>query len=173
MKSPFWLAKEVVQVRSLYEAGERVTDIALKIGRPARSVRLVVGRMGLHRPEGYRLVRENSAWPRIKAALEKRPMTRAEVMEASGVTREHALRAIRDHHGADIYICRWIQTTRKPAAVFAIGTHPDAPKPVKVRRVLRAQANPFLVAAGAIAAPKSAPGRVFIHLHDDELEIAA
>lgn len=101
-------------------------------------------------------------------------MTIAEIGCALGMFKSVVVKTIGDHR-SELDIVRWIPGSRKPAAVWSIGTGRVAVKPIKSKRVMRAQINPFSVAAGQIAAPKGVTGRVYrqsMEVNDDELETA-
>lgn len=176
MTTYFWLASEFNQARRMYEGGSSVPDIAAAVGRTEDAVWRAVSRHHWHRPEGherFERAKKNAAWPRIAAAITLHgPMTVAEITAACGGYKTTVLRVLAEHR-AEMHIARWQSTTRKPAAVWALGKGGDAIKPVRVHRVKRAQRNPFLVAAGSIRATNAAPGRVIKHLFDDDLEAAA
>lgn len=165
MSPHFWRANEKALVTRMYEAGEPLRDIAGATGVSADAIRRAVGRWKLHRPAGHIGVetRQNLAWPRIRAALEKsQGVTVADLCEALGMFRSVVLKAICEHRG-ELDVVRWNASARKPAAVWALGSGREAMKPIKARRVIRTQSNPFLVAAGAIAVPTHPRGRVISH----------
>lgn len=172
-----WLAPQKAALEQMYQAGAPVSEIAETIGRSEGSVRRAVGRWKLHRPVEHRSVdlRANLAWPRIRAVLAtSNGMTIAEICQALGMFKSVIIRTIGDHR-SELDIVRWIPGTRKPTAVWTIGTGRVAVKPIKAKRVVRAQANPFSVAAGLVSAPKGESGRVYcqsMDVKDDELEAA-
>lgn len=167
-----WLKREHDEVCRRYMAGERVRDIAAALGRSERSVRAVIEREKVRRQKGCTpkpAPRANAAWPRVKAALEQRPMSRAEIIEATGLGKGHALRALTEHHGHDVHICRWVRSARRPVAIFALGPGRDALKPAPITEAKRVRrVNPFAVAAGLVAAPQGHRGRVFAQPMDVE-----
>ncbi|TAN09523.1 MAG: hypothetical protein EPN37_19225 [Chitinophagaceae bacterium] len=173
MPGRFWLAKEHEEVRRRYEAGDRVRDIAQQLGRSERSVRAVIERLSLRRPEGFVMTmtpRANSAWPRVQEALKQRPMSRQEIINATGLAKEHALRALNEHRGTGVHICRWQRSPRRPIAIFALGAGRDALKPAPITEAKRVRlANPFATAAGLVAAPKADKLRAVRNLIDDEV----
>lgn len=160
-----WLKREQDEACRRYVAGDRVRDIATALGRSERSVRAVIEREKVRRQKGCTpkpAPRANAAWPRVKAALEQRPMSRAEIIAATKLGKEHALRALNEHRGNDVHICRWMRSARRPVAIFALGPGRDALKPVPITNAKRVRrVNPFAVAAGLVAAPTGRKGRVF------------
>jgi hypothetical protein len=172
-----WLAPQKATLVRMYETGAPISEIAETVGRSEGSVRRAVGRWKLHRPAEHRSVdmRANLAWPRIRAVLaDSHGLTIAEICAALGMFKSVVIRTIGDHR-AELDVVSWIPGTRKPTAVWAIGTGRVAVKPIKAKRVMRAQANHFSVAAGLISAPKGEAGRVYcqsMDVKDEELEAA-
>lgn len=69
---------------------------------------------------------------RMLAALEAKPMTRAEMEVELFASKTKMLNYIRHLHGGEtkrIYIKRWASTSGPNAPVYAVGDLPDAPKP--------------------------------------------
>ncbi|KPJ34722.1 hypothetical protein BMUNKI379_11525 [Burkholderia multivorans] len=56
-------------------------------------------------------------------------------------------------HRSELHVVRWIPTTRRPKAIWALGTRMDAPKPVAVR--VRKQSNPFAQMAAQLSASET------------------
>lgn len=84
-------------------------------------------------------------------------MSRAEIIAATKLAKEHALRALNEHRGSDVHICRWMRSARRPVAIFALGPGRDALKPAPITEAKRVRrVNPFAVAAGLVAAPAEA-----------------
>ncbi|KVD81911.1 hypothetical protein WS62_23430 [Burkholderia sp. ABCPW 14] len=170
MSPYFWRSHEKALVARMYEAGAPLRDIAAATGVSDDTVRRAVGRWKLRRPAGHIGIetRTNLAWPRIRLALEQHgPMSTPELCVATGMMKSVVVRNLARYRG-EMHVARWIPTSRRPAAVWALGPGTDAIKPLKVRRVMRTQANPFLVALGAIAAPKNHRGRVIEMLDEPE-----
>lgn len=135
MSPYFWRANEKALVTRMYEAGAPLREISAATGVSSDAIRRAVGRWKLHRPAGHIGVetRGNLAWPRIRAALEQSDgMTIAELCAALSMFKSTVLKAIAEHRG-ELHIARWIPTTRRPRAVWALGRRMDAPKPVAVR----------------------------------------
>ncbi|WP_175770552.1 hypothetical protein [Burkholderia anthina] len=145
MSPYFWRANEKALVTRMYEAGAPLRDIAAASGVSNDAIRRAVGRWKLHRPAGHIGIetRANLAWPRICAALEKSGgMTIAELCDALSMFKSTVLKAIHEHR-AELHVARWIPTTRRPCAVWALGSRMDAPKPVAVRARPRSDGNHF------------------------------
>jgi hypothetical protein len=121
--------------------------------------------------------RANAAWPRVKAALEIRPMTRHEIIASTRLGKENALRTLNEHHGKDVHICRWVRSPRRPVAVFALGAGRDALKPAPISEEKRVRCvNPFATAAGLVEAPKATKTdkrRIIRNLTDDDRQDVA
>ncbi|MBR8409812.1 helix-turn-helix domain-containing protein [Burkholderia cenocepacia] len=135
MSAHFWLAPEKALVTRMYEAGAPLRDIAAATGVSDDAIRRAVGRWKLHRPEGHIGIetRANLAWPRIRAVLaDSTGMSVPEIQLATGLSKQAALTALKRHR-AELHVARWIPTSRKPRAVWALGKRMDAPKPVRVR----------------------------------------
>ncbi|RQS22424.1 helix-turn-helix domain-containing protein [Burkholderia sp. Bp8995] len=145
MSSHFWLAPEKALVVRMYEAGAPLRDIAAASGVSDDAIRRAVGRWKLHRPTGHIGIetRGNLAWPRVRAALEQSGgMTIAELCAALSMFKSTVLKAIREHR-AELHVARWIPTTRRPRAVWALGSRMDAPKPIAVRARKQPDDNHF------------------------------
>lgn len=172
-----WLAPEKAKLERMYLAGVPVRDIAKEIGRTEDAIRRAVGRWKLHRPVEHKSVdvRLNLAWPRIRAVLEQsHGMTIPDICKACGMFKSVVLNALAEHRD-ELDIVRWKPTTRRPMAIWKLGSGLTAVKPIRVRRSAKSKANPFLVAMGEIAAPKGGSGRVYrqsMDITDDELEAA-
>ncbi|MCO1396400.1 hypothetical protein [Burkholderia cenocepacia] len=142
MSPHFWRANEKVLVTRMYEAGAPLREIAAATDVSEDAIRGAVGRWKLHRPEGHIGIemRTNLAWPRIRAALDQcAGMAIAELRAATGVSKPAVLKALAEHRD-ELHIARWIPTSRKPRAVWALGKRMDAPKPVRVRAAKRGDA---------------------------------
>lgn len=134
-----WLAPEREMLERMYRAGVPVRDIAKSIGRNEDAIRRAVGRWKLHRPAQHKSadVRLNLAWPRIRAALDGSDgMTIADLCRACGMFKSVVIHAIADHRD-ELDIVRWKPTTRRPMAVWALGSGRTAVKPIKVRRSVK------------------------------------
>lgn len=135
MSPYFWRSHEKALVTRMYEAGAPLREIAAVSGVSEDAIRRAVGRWKLHRPAGHIGVetRANLAWPRIRAALQQSGgMTIAELCAALSMFKSTVLKALAEHRG-ELHVVRWIPTSRKPRAVWALGKRMDAPKPVRVR----------------------------------------
>ncbi|MCA8326182.1 hypothetical protein [Burkholderia cepacia] len=135
MSPHFWRANEKALVTRMYEAGAPLREIAAATDVSEDAIRGAVGRWKLQRPEGHIGIemRTNLAWPRIRAVLEESGgMTIAEIRSVAGVSKPAVLKALAEHRD-ELHIARWIPTSRKPRAVWALGKRMDAPKPVRVR----------------------------------------
>ncbi|MDN7894451.1 hypothetical protein QZM93_38280 [Burkholderia cepacia] len=142
MSPHFWRANEKALVTRMYEAGAPLREIAAATDVSEDAIRGAVGRWKLHRPEGHIGIemRTNLAWPRIRAALERvGGMTIAEIRGAAAVSKPAVLKALAEHRD-ELHVARWIPTSRKPRAVWALGKRMDAPKPVRVRAAKRGDA---------------------------------
>ncbi|KVU10674.1 hypothetical protein WK62_05265 [Burkholderia ubonensis] len=177
--SPYlWLAPQKAAATRMYEAGAPLREIAAAVGRSEDAIRRAVGRWKLHRPEGHIGVetRKDLAWPRIQNALRGgRGMTMAQLREATGLSKQSIITAIRKYRD-QIHIGSYERTARHPAAVWKLGRANSAEMPKGRRRTAQAvRANPFLVAAGLVAPPKTQRGRVFeqdMTVDTEELEAA-
>lgn len=135
MSPYFWRSHEKALVTRMYEAGAPLREISAASGVSEDAIRRAVGRWKLHRPAGHIGVetRGNLAWPRIRAALEQSGgMTIAELCAALSMFKSTVLKAIAEHR-CELHVARWIPTTRRPRAVWALGARMDAPKPIVVR----------------------------------------
>ncbi|SAJ96599.1 helix-turn-helix domain protein [Burkholderia multivorans] len=156
MSRHFWRCNEKALVTRMYEAGAPLREIAAATGVSADAIRRAVGRWELHRPHGHIGIetRENLLWPRVKFALEQSGgMTIYELCDALETFKSTVIKTIAKHRD-ELHIARWIPTTRRPKAVWALGKRMDAPKPIAVRR--KKAANPF----GRIAEELSRGSRV-------------
>lgn len=145
MSPHFWRANEKALVTRMYEAGAPLREIAAATDVSEDAIRGAVGRWKLHRPEGHIGIetRANLAWPRIRAVLASSSgMSVPEIQLATGLSKQAALTALKTHR-AELHVARWIPTTRKPKAVWALGCRIDAPKPVAMRARKAAPANHF------------------------------
>lgn len=156
-----WLITERRALERMYAEGVTVVDIARELNRTEDAIRRAVGRWKLHRAPEHRSVdlRANRAWPRIQAALRQRAMTIQQLIEFTGMFKSVIVRNLGEHRG-QMHVAGWVSTSRRPAAIWALGSGPDAAKPIRSYRVRRAAANPFLTAAGLIAAPSGQKGRI-------------
>ncbi|MEB2544298.1 hypothetical protein [Burkholderia cenocepacia] len=155
MNRHFWRCNEKALVTSLYEAGVPLRDIATATGVSSDAIRRAIGRWKLHRPVGHIGIetRENLIWPRMRLALEQSGgMTIYELCEALGTHKSTILKALTQYRD-ELHISRWIPTTRRPKAVWALGKRMNAPKPVVVR--MRKQPSPFAHMAAQLAANES------------------
>ncbi|KWF29896.1 hypothetical protein WT56_16070 [Burkholderia pseudomultivorans] len=139
----------------MYEAGASLREIAAETGVSADAIRRAVGRWKLHRPTGHIGVetRENLIWPRIRIALQQSGgMSIYELCNVLETHKSTVLKAIAQHRG-ELHIVRWVPTTRRPKAIWALGTRMDAPKPIAVR--VRKQSNPFAQMAAQLSASEA------------------
>lgn len=172
-----WLTPQKAMATQMYEAGAPLREIAGAVGRSEDSIRRAVGRWKLHRPEGHIGVetRENLVWPRIKSALAgSTGMTVSDMCRVTGCFKSVVLRAIAEHR-AEIHVARWQPTSRKPAAVWALGSGVDAVNVARKPNKAPRKVNPWLVASGLVVAPAGETGRIFkqsMSVKDDELEAA-
>lgn len=166
-----WLTTENAILTRLFNEGAQLPAMVAALPRRTDSqIRRHLHYLGLKR-ETKLLVRTSWVWESMKAAIAERgPMTAAELEERTNSAHGAVIRMIKRFHGDGLYISAWRPTLRKPAAVWALGSAPDADKRAVLTRryVKKSKVNPFAAAIGAIEAPKSAPGRVYIHLTDDE-----
>ena len=172
MNAHFWRCDEKALVTRMYETGASLREIAAATGVSADAIRRAIGRWKLHRPAGHIGVetRENLIWPRMREALyQSGGMTVYELCDALSTFKSTVLKAIAQHQD-EMHVARWIPTTRRPKAVWALGKRMDAPKPIAMRAAKRS-ANPFLVAAGEVTPVQTIRGRVN-RIRDDELEVA-
>ena len=130
--------------------------------------------------------RQAYAWPIIKAELERGHGTAPELIARTGLSMApvcHRIREANPGPNGEIHIVDWRKRSSGglPVAVYAIGPGINAPMPkpfttaekwAKKKNRKASSANPFAAAAGLVNAPKNGTGRVYIHLHDNELEAA-
>jgi hypothetical protein len=126
------------------------------------------------------------AWPIMKGELEKGPGTAPELIARTGLSMAvvcHRLREANPGPASEIHIIGWRKrsTGGSPTAIYAIGPGVNAPTPkpftpsekwLKKKSRRAGSSNPFAVAAGRVSVQATITGRVFKHLHDDELEAA-
>ena len=110
--------------------------------------------------------RAQPAWERVVALLETRPHSQIEIAEALGFSRARASEILRAHR-AEVYVesWRWPSAASRAEALWALGGKSDALEPMGAQRQrwigVRRNGNPFLTAAGLIAAPSGQTGRVY------------
>lgn len=174
-----WTTTEARKVREMWAAGFDAQAISSVLpGRSRDSVHRYALRLALKRPESYRPPRPHTNWDQIEQAMRAagEAMTVVEIVEASGIHKAVVYKLLTERRGKVVYVADWSPTMRKPAAVWALGKHPDAEHP-KVRRALAIlQRNPFAAAAGLIPVPTGQVGRVYripMSIKDDEFEEAA
>jgi hypothetical protein len=172
-KSPReWLITENAIVTRLFNAGAQLPEMCSALPRHTDSqIRRHLHHLKLKREAPLRL-RNSWVWSAMQAAIrEHGPLTLAELEEKTKANHAGVLRQLNRYHGDGLYVTEWRPTSRKPAAVWALGDKPDADKRSVLTRqkaVRRTKVNPFAAAAGLVEAPKGNPGRVFIHLTDSK-----
>lgn len=182
-----WKVSEERVLRDKWAAGWSLNEIAaLMPGRSIGALRSHRDRLKLHRAPEIGTERPSRMWSLIVSALKLKPgMSTSEIVAAAGCSKASAVQLIKANHGKGLYVMDWRETTRKPAALWAVGNLPDAPYPIVpvAQRIgfrkaaqLRREVNPFATAMGLAAAPAVAqPGRVYrqsMSVTDDELEAA-
>ena len=178
METPFWLTIEEEPLKRMWEAGEHIDDIVKAIPTRTRdAIKRHASYIGLKRPDGPVVIRPHTNWDRVAATLNgSEGMTAAEIAHACGVVRSNVCTLLQDRHGTETYVADWLITTRRPAAIWALGNLPDAPYPkLKYPKRRPKKIDPFAVAAGNVRAPQGERGRVYVQpmtVHDDELEAA-
>lgn len=167
-----WRVTEIHALHNAFKANPNVSTDELCALLPLhtrKSIWAKCSEMELKRPEG--LKRRGPAWGEVVKILEAGPKTRQEIAAARGCS-ESNVRNILARMSGQWHVVHWLPTTHysvmKP--VIGLGAGKDAPYP-KVRRK-KAITNPFLVAAGLVAAPVGLRGRVVSNLEEDELEAA-
>lgn len=122
----------------------------------------------------------------IKAIKDNGPLTTLEISKLLKACRRTIQRILDDCHGTDFHVGDWRKVgSNHIAAAWALGALQDAPRPApksaneahkdyrQRKKIREGRYDPFAVAAGLLCAPKSTTvGRIYIHLHDDELEAA-
>lgn len=155
MSPHFWRSNEKALVTRMYELGVPLRDIATATGVSSDAIRRAIGRWKLHRPVGHIGIetRENLLWPRMRIALQQSGgLSIYELCDVLETHKSTVLKTIARHRG-ELHIVRWIPTTRRPKAIWALGTRMDAPKPVAVR--VRKQSNPFAQMAAQLSASET------------------
>lgn len=180
-KSPReWLTTENTALTRLFVQDAQLDEMCAALpGRTDSQIRRHIHHLGLKRAAPLS-IRGSWVWSAMQAAILKHgPMTAGELEERTNSAHGAVLRQIERFHGKGLYVANWRATTRKPAAVWALGNLPDADMRAvltRQKKVKLANRNPFAAALGLVEAPKGNTGRVFIHLtdsKDDELEMAA
>ncbi len=172
------LTTENATLKRLFEADAQLPEMRAALpGRTDTQIRRHLHHLELKR-EAPLSMRNSWVWGEIQEAIrEHGPMTAAELEERTDSAHGAVLRQIKQFHGKGLYIAAWRPTSRKPAAVWALGNEPDADKRAALTRQPAARRargncrNPFAVAAGLVRAPTAGIGRIFT-LHDDEQEAA-
>ncbi|AOJ10354.1 hypothetical protein WS71_24400 [Burkholderia mayonis] len=129
-------------------------------------------REGWKRPIGWKYFRQNDSWDEILEALQAsdHPLEVPEIASITGRTEALIYKRLKERRGKYVHVEAWRTTMSKPAAKWALGGGIDAPKPISGKWSTKPDANPFLVALGAVAAPKNHRGRVIEMLDEPETE---
>lgn len=122
----------------------------------------------------------------VKEIKANGPRTSLELSIALSACRRTIQRVLQDCRGTEFHVGEWkLESSKHPSRMWAIGPGKDAPKPVPKtaseahrdyrlrKRIKSGRFNPFAAAAGFVAAPDGAPGRVYHHLWDDHEREAA
>lgn len=180
-KSPQeWLTTENAALKRLFLGGAQLPE--MREALPTRTdsqIRRHLHHLKLKRDTPL-LIRTSWVWEAMRAAIIKHgPMTAAQLEEITGSAHGAVIRQIQRFHGDGLYVSAWRATSRKPVALWSLGSKPDADKRnvLTRQRVARSfKVNPFAAALGLVEAPKGEAGRVYIHLTDskeDEYELEA
>lgn len=169
-----WLTSEEALLREHYPTHTPMPQIVDMLTRHTRqSIRAHAQKMGMKRPPGMRdEPRPVPAWNRIRSLIEREALSRSQISERLGVTKQAVYECL-DANRTKWHIADWIAPKGKgrPVALIMLGCDDDAI--YEHRSDTRAQVaaraiNPFLVAAGAVAAPTSHHGRVISMMDEPE-----
>lgn len=140
-----WLTHEIALVAQHYPTRMPAAELAALLPRhPWISIREYGYRnLGLRRPRGCRPA---PGWLRMRSLLVQTPMTARRIAEELGFSITRA-RELMQLHRAELRIVRWewLNESRRPSAVWGIGSGPDARRPVGRRAAPtpRRRADPF------------------------------
>ncbi|CAJ8797852.1 Uncharacterised protein [Burkholderia pseudomallei] len=169
-----WLTSEEALLREHYPTRMPMLQIVAMLPRHTRqSIRVHAQKMGMKRPLGMRdEPRPVPAWDRICSLIERTALSRSQISERLGVTKQ-AVAICLDANRTKWHVADWIAPVAKgrPTALIALGDGEDAlyEHRTATRAQIAARAmNPFLVAAGAVAAPTSHRGRVISMMDEPE-----
>ncbi|MCA8242888.1 MarR family transcriptional regulator [Burkholderia sp. AU32262] len=123
--------------------------------------------------------RATPAWDRMRAILEREPLSVRELVKRCGVSQQRVSELLTIHR-TEVHIVDWIPPVCRAQwrAVWAVGTGPDVPCPAAIKteaaRAARSamKRNPFLAAAGLVTIPAGERGRVFqqpMDVNDEDL----
>jgi hypothetical protein len=155
-----WTTVEQKTLRDMWSAGASVQEISIAL--PGRTVGAIKSRrnsLKLQRAGGVVAPREMKTWLRAIDALRgSKGMTVSEIMAAAGISKGMCIRIVHERHHRGLYIAGWRTTSRKPAALWALGKNPDGPYPVQSRASIRKETrmmrsiNPFTTLIQQVAA---------------------
>jgi hypothetical protein len=170
-----WTTAEESTLRRLYEAGVEVRDIVAAIPRHNEDgVRSRAYYLELQRPADYVVPHYSENWERIERAMRAagEGVTAEKITALTGIHTSAVYKLLNHRRGRVAYVCDWLPTSRKPAAVWALGAQPDVPAPL-TQKQKRKSVNFFATAAGLVQPPSGLSGRVFAQPMDISDEVAA
>jgi hypothetical protein len=176
-----WKTTEEAVLRERWKAGDSLQKIAILLpGRTVGALKSYRDKHRMKRDVRIGTQRPSVVWEAIKDALKGeqiedaldagRQLSVAELVDETGFSKAACIKHVHAKHGKGLRVGAWRRTSRKPAALWALGDEPDAPYPVtpvarrigkRKERQLRLAVNPFAAAAGLVEVPTGTPGRVF------------
>ncbi|WP_186260028.1 hypothetical protein [Burkholderia gladioli] len=165
-----WTDHEIATLRAIHASDRTLKESQhLLPGRTTAAMSHMLRRLGLE----PRLVRSTFRWiehAALDALADGLPRTSQNLAALVGSSHSRMRRVLRDQHGVLFRVAEWDRSSQdEPSPLWSLGSEPDAPRPapfgaaerLRRYRARRHMPNPFLTAAGLIAAPSGQKGRVY------------